>query len=70
MAEMLFNWFADRFSSSDIIDLYFILSDLVDIPLSEAERCETAYYDSLAMQTANGTTAKKYLNIPLGKQVL
>ena len=70
MTEMLFNWVSDRFASSDIIDLYFVLSDLVDIPLTEAERCETAYFDSLATQMTEGTKASKYANIPLGKIVL
>jgi hypothetical protein len=70
MAEMLLNWVADTFARSDIIDLYFIVSDLVDIPLSEAELCETAYYDALAMHTIEGVKADKYGGIPLGKLVL
>jgi hypothetical protein len=48
MSEMLFNWVSDRFASSDIIDLYFVLSDLVDIPISESERYEAAFYDAVA----------------------
>lgn len=70
MGEMFFTWVADRFTSSDIIDLYFVLSDLVDIPLTEAERYETAYFDSLATHTVEGINAGKYGNIPLGKLVL
>ena len=70
MAEMLLNWVADTFARSDIIDLYFIVSDLVDIPLSEAELCETAYFDALAMHTLDGVNADRSGGIPLGKLVL
>ena len=70
MAEMLLNWVADTFARSDIIDLYFIISDLVDIPLSEAELCETAYYDAMTMHTLDGTSADRSGGIPLGKLVL
>ena len=42
------NWFIDSMASEDVIDLYFILSDMVDIPLTDEERSETAYYDSFA----------------------
>jgi hypothetical protein len=70
MTEMIFSWVADRFTSSDIIDLYFIVSDLVDIPLTEAELCETAYFDSLASHTVEGFKTSKSVNIPIGKLVL
>ena len=69
MAEMLLNWVADTFARTDIIDLYFIVSDLVDIPLSETELCETAYYDALTMHTLDGATDRSG-GIPLGKLVL
>ena len=70
MTEILFNWVADRFASSDIIDLYFVLSDLVDIPLPETERCETAYFDALTVHKTDGVNSNQYGNIPLGKLVL
>jgi hypothetical protein len=70
MTEILLNWVADRFASSDIIDLYFVLSDLADIPLTEAERCETAYFDALATHTVEGINASQYESIPIGKLVL
>jgi len=70
MAEMLLNWVADTFARSDIIDLYFIISDLVDIPLSEAELCETAYHDALAINTLDCASADRSGGIPLGKLVL
>ena len=43
------NWVIDSLASEDVIDLFFILSDLIDIQLTETERIETACYDSLAM---------------------
>ena len=68
MAEMLLNWVADTFARIDIIDLYFVISDLVDIPMSEAELCETAYFDALASHTvAEGRSDN---GVPLGKLVL
>jgi hypothetical protein len=70
MAEMLLNWVADTFARSDIIDLYFIVSDLVDIPLTEAEVCQTAYYDALTMHTLNSGAAGTDGGTPLGKLVL
>ena len=48
------NWVIDSLASEDVIDLYFILSDLVDINLTEEERCETAYFDALASATVSG----------------
>jgi len=68
MTEMLLNWVADTFARTDIIDLYFIISDLVDIPITELELCETAYYDALAMNTYVEST--RPVNTPIGKMVL
>ena len=68
MTEMLLNWVADTFSRSDIIDLYFILSDLVDIPITEAELCESAYFDALAQHTIDNNDGDP--GIPIGKLVI
>ena len=38
----------DSLANEDVIDLHFILSDLVDINLTEAEIFERASFDSLA----------------------
>ncbi len=70
MAEMLLNWVTDRIASSDIIDLYFVLSDLVDIPLSETELYETGYFDAFATFTSASENPSRSNNIPIGKQVL
>jgi hypothetical protein len=70
MTEMLLNWVADTLARSDVIDLYFILSDLVDIPISEAEACETAYFDALATDTMENHRTRNQKKVPLGKLVL
>jgi len=61
------NWMIDSLASEDVIDLYFIMSDLVDINLTEAEKCESAFFDSLANVAAREYHGEKY--IPIGKQV-
>jgi hypothetical protein len=70
MTEMLLNWVADTLARSDIIDLYFILSDLVDIPISEAEACETGHFDALATYTVENAPTRNQKKVPLGKLVL
>jgi hypothetical protein len=70
MAETFLTWIADRFTNTDIIDLYFILSDLVDIPISETVLFESAHYDSLATHTTERFQPGDLGNIPLGKLVL
>ena len=69
MAEMLFNWVTEHFDSSNIIDLYFVVSDLIEIPLTETERYQTAYFDAYATHTSDGGISSNEVNIPLGKQV-
>ena len=61
------NWVIDSLASEDVIDLYFILSDLVDIELTEAEIAENACFDALSNATAREGNIERY--IPLGKQV-
>ncbi len=70
MVETVLNWASDRLASSDIIDLYFVVSDLIDIPLSDDELYETAYYDAFSSQTAESPKSFKDQNIPIGKLVL
>ena len=62
------NWVIDTFTSEDVVDLYFILSDLVDINLSEAEIAENACFDALASTTARDGYREH--NTPIGKRVL
>lgn len=61
------NWMIDSLASESVIDLYFILSDLVDINLTDVEICETAALDSLASATVMDQSGDK--SIPIGKQV-
>ena len=60
MTHMLFNWAEDTFASEDIIDLYFILSDLKDIELSEAEIAEIRHYDSRCAHSVQGYTVENH----------
>ena len=61
------NWIIDHVRSEDVIDLYFIMSDLVDINLTDAEMCERASFDSLASSIVNEHSGEKH--VPIGKQV-
>ena len=54
---------------SDIIDLHFVLSDLKDIPISEAEAAEAAYFDALASHVTDSHQENND-DIPLGKTVI
>ena len=72
MDEALFDW-VTRYvplSSSNVIDLYFYFSDLIDIPITEAEHCEMVCCDSLATHVVESAEAGQYGNIPNGKLVL
>ena len=61
------NWLIDSFAPEDVIDLFFVMSDLVDINLTEAEICESACFDSLASAAVREYDGDK--TIPIGKQV-
>jgi hypothetical protein len=63
----IIDWVIDTLASEDVIDLYFIVSDLVDINLTETEIYETAHYDAFA-----SATVREHENdgrTPLGKLV-
>ena len=61
------NLMIDSLSGEDVIDLYFIMSDLVDINLTDVEMCERASFDSLANASVREYNGEKY--VPIGKQV-
>jgi len=67
---MMIDWFAERFSNLDFIDSYFVLSDLKDVPLTEAELCETALFDSFATNSAEQHLTSTKGIIPIGKLVI
>ena len=71
MTKISFDWIADSLSRFDILDLHITLSDLIDIPMSDDEMGEIAYYDTMAERTVNGDLEKpKRRRTPLGKLVL
>ena len=67
MAESIFNWLVDTMARTDVIDLYFVVSDLIDIPQSEEQLAENAYYDAMAVAAAQDN--QQYHNKPLDKCV-
>jgi len=48
------NWVIDSLSSEDVIDLYFILSDLVDIPETDEQIGERQIGDAQSQGTRFG----------------
>jgi hypothetical protein len=67
---MILNWVADTFTQSDIIDLYFVASDLIDIPITDDEKFEMACGDTMAMRAVENLNGNEYTGVPLGKLVL
>ena len=53
---MIFEVIRDMFARSDIIDAYFITSDLVDIPLSDEDYFDDRYHDSMTTASMNSYT--------------
>lgn len=77
LSERALNWAADILTFSDIIDLYFIMSDLFDIDISDYEKWENAYGDAECNRAASGlqytkdASGNEYINgAPIGKVVL
>lgn len=54
-------------AAQDVIDAYFIQTDLKDVNLSDAERSQSAHYDSMASHMVNEYTGD---DTPIGKTVL
>ena len=68
MSENIMNWFVDTMARTETLDLYFVVSDLIDIPQNEVEFSEGAYGDALAEQSVREYRKRK--NTPLGKLVI
>lgn len=74
------NWVIDHLSGSDVIDLYFILSDLIDIDISPAEKAQMAHYDASSGRSVAGYSVDSNRRVhgpglpsggvPVGKAVL
>jgi hypothetical protein len=62
------NWVLDSIAGDDYLDLHFVVSDLVDINITEAEICEIAHFDSMASFSAREFNGDG--KTPTGKQVL
>lgn len=61
----LFDFFRDIGDAAhDIVDLYFIQTDLKDVNITPAEKSQTAYFDAMASNTSGADG-----DIPIGKQV-
>lgn len=67
MANKMVEWVADHLPPGDFIDLYFVLSELVDVNLTDREICERASLDSLATATLDERSGQS--DVPIGKQV-
>jgi hypothetical protein len=57
----------DYSSRHEILDLQFIITDLVEIPITEAEHSSASYFD--AMSLANCQEGVYDTSVPLGKLV-
>ena len=68
MTELFLDWLVDTMARTEVIDLYFVNSDLVEIPQSDIEIAEAAGYDSLARNIAAEERGER--RKPLGKIVL
>ena len=66
MSDIL-NWFVDTMARTETLDLYFVVSDLIDIPVSEEDLAENNYYDTM---TEDMVATAKRKNVPLGKLVI
>jgi len=68
MTEHIITWIMDTLARTEILDLDFIHTNLVDIPLSDEELTETAFYDASAAQAAAEDHNER--SIPIGKLVI
>ena len=68
MNEDLYVRILDLLGRFEILDLQFILTDLIDIPISENERSEMGYFDAMSLAACQGCDFDA--SVPLGKLVL
>lgn len=76
--DSLGEWASSFLNSNQIVDLYFVLTDLLDIPWHPGEYEEVCALDSLATgitsayYNEHGTGSNRYTgdNTPIGKTVL
>lgn len=70
MTSTVLNWVTDVFARADIIDLYFTITDLFDIPLTEDEETEMAYFDTYTQRVSENYNPADHGGTPLGKLVI
>jgi len=63
MLENVLNWILDIRASDETLDLDFVETDLVDIPITNAEQIESTLFDAMVSQATDNA------NTPIGKQV-
>lgn len=64
------DWMFNNLPNDDVIDLYFILSDMKDITLTPAEIAEGAGYDSAAGNSVSANQVPgDQSGVPMGKRV-
>lgn len=63
----ILNWVVDTLARTETLDLYFIVTDLIDFPQSDNDIVEQAEGDAMARSVATESKPKK--RVPLGKQV-
>ena len=68
MVEHVVNWFVDTLARTETLDLYFVITDLIDFPQTPAQQFEGAFYDAMATQTERQVDVRKS-SVPLGKRV-
>ena len=68
MTELFLDWLVDTMARTEVIDLYFAVSDLVDIPQTELQLAEAGGYDALARNISAEYQGDRQR--PLGKTVL
>ena len=64
MFENIVNWIVEIRACDETLDLDFVETDLVNIPITEAERTESSLCDAMATQAMDNA------NTPIGKQVI
>ena len=68
MPEHTINWLVDTLARSETLNLNFIITELIDIPITDAELSETALFDAFATHTA--TEHQNDKSVPIGKLVI
>ena len=70
MTDFIFDWLIDTMARTEVIDLYFVVSDLIEIPQTAEQIAETASYDALAVSAVRESGPQvKPKRQPLGKLV-